>query len=166
MKKMFSILIVSLLLIFCLFGSDAHATKARNASLDKGIMGVQGLGDLSSGETVEIDDNSSMQVKEFTKSTYWGSGDEDDVFSGAAIVYSVTIVGNGSTSAGDQVILIDAATVPTAYTDATPIKVEISLNIATGSDTVPIPGGVAFATGVSIDVTDNDVHYVIVYSSY
>ena len=43
---------------------------------------------------------------------------------------------------------------------------EISTDITGDTETLPIPGGVLFATGVSIDATDNDVYCTIVYSDY
>lgn len=163
MKKMFGtlILIVSLLLLFSVSGAEA-ATKARTASYDKGIMSVTGLGDLSSGDTVEVDGNGSLRTKDFTKSTYWGVGTANDIASGAAVVYKIQIAGNASSSAGDYVALYDAATVTGSP------KLEVNLNNDKGSNEFEIPGGVAFSTGISVSVGTGgvDVAYTIVYSSY
>ena len=166
MKRFFSLIVVLAvtLALLAIGAGDAYATKARNASLDKGIIQVDGIGDLSSGETVEIDANGSMRVKEFTKSVSFTNGDQNDVLSGAAVVYSVTLSGH-ATSAADYIILSDALTVPSAYVAGT-AKVEVTTDITGDTEQIIIPGGVLFATGVSIDATDSGVYCTIVYSSY
>ncbi len=68
MKKIFSLIVASLILSVLVIGGSEAATKARTASYDKGIMQINGIGDLSTGDTVEISTNGSLQVDEPVKS--------------------------------------------------------------------------------------------------
>ena len=137
----------------------AGSADARTASTGKGISQVNGLGDLSTGNTAEIDDNGNVITKEFTKSIVSGYEDVNAVAT-ACKVYSIILTGDASASAGDSVIIYDALTAT-----GTP-KFEARIAAAGGSSQINIPGGVTFSTGVYVDITDGNDYFTVVYSTY
>lgn len=154
MKKIF---MFTLLIIFALsFTSFADAaTKARVASVAQGISQVDGIADLSSGDSLEIDSDGSASVKEYPKTVAVSRGDSAAKVSGACTLYGLVVSG---VSAGDYAYIYDALTVT-----GTP-KFDIYVGTAADSTVVTLPaGGVSFATGVSIDATDDDVVTSVIY---
>ncbi len=176
MKKIFSLMVAIIVVALLVAGNaDAAATKARNASFDKGILSVNGIGDLSTGNTVEIDENGNMavelfgganqmeidangsvQVKNFTKSVVTETGDGTDLCDGAAIVYSITIYGDPNSSAGDAIMVSDGEN----------FVFDISIGTAKDTNQILFPGGIAFVYDVVIDAIDDNVYTTIVYSDY
>lgn len=155
MKKIF---ILSLLIIFALsFTSFADAaTKARVASVAQGISQVDGIADLSSGDSLEIDSDGSASVKEYPKTVAFEAGDAAAKVTGACTVYGFIVTG---VSAGDNVQIYDALTAT-----GTP-KFDIVVGTAADTKVVSLPaGGVSFSTGVSYDATDDETLTTIIYS--
>lgn len=169
-------------LMMVMFGVSAFAaTKADSASLANGIMSVGGVADLSSGDTQEVDTygNAAVEVKsngntlaidssgnaavelqgdsanEFvTKSVSYKTSD-GAAYNGAATVYGVILA---SATAGDKVMLYDASSAT-----GTPVF-DISV-AANTTESVFIPGGVAFSTDVYVDVIGTAPIAMIVYKS-
>lgn len=164
MKKIFSLGIAVLALMFLCVGTVDAATKARTASYDKGIMGVQGLGDLSTGNTVEVDDDGNLQVEindAERQTIYAATGNTATggvaVVSAASNVTMLTISGS-ATSAGDYVLLYDAASAT-----GTP-KLEATIAVTGETYSITIPGGANFDTGIWMVTKDNAVHASVAYN--
>ena len=159
MKKLSALIIA---VIFAMaFASYVYAgsADARTASTGKGISQVNGLGDLSTGNTAEIDAGGNLMAKEYTKSIVSGYADINAVAE-ACKVYSIILTGDASASAGDSLIIYDALTAT-----GTP-KFEARITAAGGSSQIAIPGGVTFDTGVYVDITDGNDYFTIVYGTY
>lgn len=159
MKKIF---MFTLLVIFALsFTSFADAaTKARTASVAQGISQVDGIADLSSGDSLEINSTGSAYVRPLPISTVVAStglplNDGVALITGAANIESITISGQGS--AGDYVLLYDALTAT-----GTP-KWEISAGTAKNTVTIDAKGG-AVTTGLFADSNANTVHISVSYN--
>jgi len=103
MKKFFSFIVAGLILSLLVIGSAEAATKAKTADTFKGIMSVMGIADLSSGDTLEVDSNGSMQVEVYNASGYTQDIDSDgnaavELFDGAN---QVDIDANGTLEVGE-----------------------------------------------------------------
>lgn len=160
MKKIF---IFSLLIIFALsFTSFADAaTKARTASVAQGISQVDGIADLSSGDSLEIDSTGSAYVRPLPVSTVVSSTGATlnagtALITGAANIESITISGV-DTAAGDYVLLYDALSAT-----GTP-NWEATAGTAKGTYTID-PKGAAVTTGLFADSNANTVHISVSYN--
>ena len=159
MKKLSALIIA---VIFAMaFASYVYAgsADARTASTGKGISQVNGLGDLSSGNTAEIDSDGNVYTRSGSATVVSSTGatlNTGTAIVGAACnVESITISGVG-TSAGDYVLIYDALTAT-----GTP-KFEITA--ATAKETLTIPTyGAAFATSVFADSNADNVFLSVVY---
>ena len=174
MKKIF---ILSLLIIFALsFTSfaDAAATKARTASVAQGLQGVYGIGDLSSGNTAEVDGDGNLAVavsgisadldvdsdgalatREVGRKLVSFLSEDGAAYSGPAIVYGFAAAG---TTAGDYIGLYDA----TSITGTAVLDIVVGAN---GTSYINIPGGISFATDVYVDVSSATVRAMTIYSA-
>jgi hypothetical protein len=132
------------------------ATKATTASLDKGISGgVVGIGDLSSGDTAEVDSDGNLLVKEYVNKKITISGDRSAIISGAFTLMGVVVKG---VTAGDYMLIYDALTAT-----GNPV-LDIYVGTATDTKVVTLPaGGIPFTTGLSTDSTDDDVIATAIY---
>ena len=137
----------------------AGSADARTASTGKGISQVNGLGDLSSGNTAEIDSDGNVYTRSGSATVVSSTGatlNTGTAIVGAACnVESITIGGVG-TAAGDYVLIYDAASAT-----GTP-KFEISVGTAKDTRTIDVKGG-AFATSVFADSNSDNVFLSVVY---
>lgn len=134
------------------------ATKARAAAMDKGLEQVVAVGDVSGGDTVEVDARGSASVLEYPKKIVLAQGGVlgggTNVVSGACRVTAV-IFGGSQLAAGDYIQVYDALTVT-----GTP-KLEIVIGTAKDTHSLVIPGGITFSTGVTLDSSAEGVASVI-----
>jgi hypothetical protein len=168
MRK-FIFIVLSLLMVFLLTSGvyAGAATKARTALVGNGIDSVNGVGDLSSGNTVEVDGFGSLQVvpsvgsiaTNLTVSSATSPGDSQLLVTGACRVDSITISGT-ATSAGDYALIYDAATTPAATVVA---KFEPSVGTAKDTRTIDTKGAI-FSNGIWCDANSNSVLITVVYS--
>lgn len=142
-RRIFINIILALLLCLVLIAPALAADKARAVGRDSGIGEVVALGDASSGNLVEVDNDGSLQTREFAKTVVSAIADSALV-STAAKVYNVIFNG---TTAGDRVDIYDAASAT-----GTP-KFEIDTPVAGTTTQISIPGGATFSTGIYADVT-------------
>lgn len=157
MRKLFTFFVMALAVMTFVSYSYAGSADAKISSAGgNGIVYVNGMGDLSSGNTAEIDSDGSVSVKEYPLPSVSGFGDQAALVSGACVVKNIIVNG---VSAGDSAYIYDALTVT-----GTPIF-DITVGTALDTKVVPIPGGRSFSTGVSIDATDSDVKTTIVYDN-
>lgn len=150
MKKLFAL---SLLIIFAAFSANAYAaTKARTASQGVGIEMVNGIGDLSGGNTVEVNDEGGLATAKRSRAVTAQLGD-GQLYTGACYIQTITISG---VSAGDSAAIYD-------NTSATgTAKFDPKIDTANGSYTINA-NGAPFATGIYVDATDTEVHTSVVY---
>jgi hypothetical protein len=158
MKKL-AFLFVVLAVIFSASFAFAGSADARTANYGQGISGVQGLGDLSSGNTAEVDSNGNLYTRSGTATVVSSTGATLNtgtaLITGAANIQTITI--GGQTAAGDYVNLYDALTAT-----GTP-KWEISSGTAKNCVSIPAAGA-AITTGLFADSNDNAVIVSVVYN--
>ena len=167
MKKLLLVLLSILAVAGLVIGQSyatttpsTSSTKARAASLDKGLEQVVGVGDVSGGDTVEVDNRGSMSVLEYPKTVTASTGPTLNtgaaLVTGAARVHAVVCSGI-TTSAGDYVLIYDALTAT-----GTPVF-ECTVGTAKDTNEIVIPGGANFATGVFADSNASTVHAAVIY---
>ena len=141
MKKLSALFLVVLAVIFSASTAFAGSADARTANYGQGIGGVQGLGDLSSGNTAEVDSNGNVYTRSGTATVVSSTGSTLNtgtaLITGAANIQSI-VVSCPSGSAGDYVLLYDALSAT-----GTP-KWDIS--VGTAKNTIPVS---CFGAGVS-----------------
>lgn len=179
MKKLNVLILAFLVALVC---SPAFAaTKADSASVSNGILSVNGVADLSSGDTQEIDSsgNAAVELKNDSNTAAIDSsgnlavelkGDSANEFvtksvkflvadgaayNGAATVYGVYLT---SVTAGDTALLYDAA----SATGDPVLDVIVAANTSNG---IYITGGVSFATDVYVDVNGSTPKAMVIYKS-
>jgi hypothetical protein len=140
MRKVF---ILSLLLVFAFSLNAFAATKARTLNIATNVQSAMAIGDASSGDTAEVDSDGSLQTQEEVKAITTATADGSLVGS-ACTVFGVVYDGS---DVGDSVLIYDADTAT-----GTP-KLRLLNGVARSSQNVMIPGGVAFATNVYVDMT-------------
>lgn len=142
MKKLFILALLIAMAVPCY-----AATKATQASMDKGISGgVVGVGDLSSGDTAEVSDSGSVNTVARSKAITNQNGD-GLAYTGACRIQTILVSG---VSAGDSVVIYDALTATG--------NPKFDIFVGTAADTkVVVLGGAPFATGIYVDATDGDV---------
>ncbi len=152
MKKIF---IFSLLIVFALsFVSFADAaTKARTASVAQGLQGVYGIGDLSSGNTIEVTDAGAATVANKAVALGVAAGADTLIYTGACSIQSVHIAG---AAAGDYAQIYDAITAT-----GTP-KFDPRIAVNTSSLSYDLKGA-PMATGIYVDVSSSAVFASVVY---
>lgn len=164
MNKLLLTLFVALMMSGVAFAdaTNTAATKARNATQEKNINSVVGVGDISTGNTVEIDGRGAASVLEYPKTITSSTGktlnDGVALVSAAARVSTVTISGP-ATAAGDYILIYDAASAT-----GTP-KIEIAVGTAKDTRTIVIPGGATFSTGVFADSNSDAVFVSVTYDN-
>lgn len=152
MKKLSACFLVVLAVIFSASIAFAGSADARTANYGQGINAVNGVGDLSTGNTAEVDSSGRLAIGEV--STAVSSGYNDAlIYTGACKIKSITMK---ATSAGDSVAIYDAITAT-----GTP-KFDPSADTNAGSFTIDAKGA-PFATGIYADCNDGDVMYSVVY---
>ena len=149
-------IIVCLLVIFASLdiaqAAAPAATKARSNTASQGIEVIQGLGDVSSGNSVEITSTGALAVTNIAREVTAQLGD-GQIYTGACFVQGILISG---VSAGDSVAIYDA-------TSATgTAKFDPKIDTADGSFYVDAKGSY-FATGIYADATDTEVHVSVTY---
>lgn len=161
--SLFLVLAVSVLIVSPRVFGDAtvtSATKARAAAMDKGLESVVGVGDVSSGNTQEVDGRGAASVLEYPKTITSSTGSTLNtgtaLYTGACRLSTVTCSGP-TTSAGDYVLLYDAAAAT-----GTP-KIECSVGVAKDTNHIIIPGGASFSTGIFADSNADSVHVSVTY---
>lgn len=200
MRKIIAILIMLSLTVFVASYAYAGSADARTASFGQGIAYVNGLGDLSTGNTAEVDSNGNVATEIFNNTNqlaidssgnaavelFDGSNQVDidadgalevelkvnsaltvradglayDIgANGATNIHSLILYGDASSTAGDYALVYDAATAT-----GSPVF-DISIDTAKGTEQLIIPGGVAFATDIYVDVIDSNVALTIIYGS-
>lgn len=150
MRKKLSFVLILLLItaIFCTLRQYAEsATKARSANIRMGISSVVGIGDLSSGDTIEVDSDGDLSVKpgEATGIVYYA---DSTIKATAGTVYAV-IFSASSMTAGDLVELKDG------NNSADTSLITISASASTGQWMFEPCIGVEFSSGIYLDITED-----------
>lgn len=175
MRKNIILTLFVILVLLVIAAPGYSATKARTADLSTAVTAAYGLGDLSSGDTAEIDSDGNLQV-EINDGTTTADVDADGslmiepdansikyctendlVVTGASVFYGIIVQG---ATAGDSVFVYDDVD---ASKDVTIAEVSISAN--TGTESVMIPGGVDCTNGIYVIGTDSDVDSSVIYDS-
>ena len=153
MRKFLIVAIAAMLALSLASYCYAGSADARTANYGQGIMGVQGIGDLSSGNTVEVTSTGSAHVT--NRATAIGVANFADtlIYTGACYVQSIHIAG---AAAGDYAMVYDALTA----TGTPKFDPRIAVNTSSLSyDTKGAP----FATGIYVDVSGAAVFVSVVY---
>ena len=158
MKKLSALFLVLLAVIFSASIALAGSGDARTANYGQGISQVNGLGDLSSGNTAEVDSSGNVYTRAGTATVASSTGSTlntgTQLITGAANIQSITISGQGS--AGDYIILYDNTSAT-----GTP-KFEISSGTAKGTITIDAKGA-AVTNGIFADSNADTVFLSVVY---
>jgi len=145
--------------------ADATQTSTQNARRGAGGQGINynvTVADNSNGYTMNIDSAGAASVMEYPKTI---AVDSDNLGEGVALVSSACrvsniIVSGTASSAGDYVLLYDAASAT-----GTP-KFDITIGTAKETVAITIPGGATFATGVFAQQGSGDfLHLTITYDN-
>ena len=159
MKKLSALFLVLLAVIFSASTAFAGSADARTANYGQGISAVQGLGDLSSGNTAEVDSSGNVYTRSGTATVVSSTGTTlstgTALVTGAADVETITISGP-ATAAGDYILVYDALTAT-----GTP-KFEISVGTAKDTNSIPAAGA-HFSTGVFAVSNATPVFVSVVY---
>ena len=162
MRKLF-LVIAALALLGGVAFADATATSTVNgrvATQEKGINQVVAVGDASNGYTQNVDSRGVASVGEYPKTIEASTGPTLDagvaLVSSATRVSTVTCSGFG-TAAGDYVLIYDAASAT-----GTP-KLECTVGTAKDTNSIVIPGGATFSTGVFADSNSGLVHVAVTH---
>lgn len=161
-KRLF---VLSLLVMFVLFlGPDAFAaaTKARTAGMQQGILTIAGIGDLSSGNTAEVDAHGNLAVVDrggLTDSRQLG--DAAAILSGAGVLDKIIFT---PATAKDYILVYDALTATGTHV--------VDIQGATADNTVVYDLGIDIGTGISTAVfsdggtsAGSHTEYTVVYSA-
>ena len=160
MKKLSALFLVVLAVIFSASVAFAGSADARTANYGQGISGVQGLGDLSSGNTVEVDSSGNLYTRSGTATVTSSTG--ATLLAGTALItgtgnIQAIVVSGPAAAAGDYALFYDALTAT-----GTP---KWDIPIGTAKNTIYIDGkGAALATGLFAQSSDNDVFVTVVYN--
>jgi len=169
MKKLFLIALLIMALAipsFCMAADNAHAI-----AVSGDIGEVVAIADGSTGNCTEVDSSGNLAVEikndaytmvvdadgaalteEITKTIAYKTAD-GAAYNGAATVYGMIL---SSATAGDAACLYDAAT-------ATGTPVFDIVVLANSTTSFYIPGGVAFATDVYVDVIGTAPRVMVIY---
>lgn len=143
-RKLF-ILCLSIMLVLAIATFSFAATKARTASTAQGISEVVGIADIGDGNTVDVDADGRLISGDLRQTIYSNTGTTllagVQVSTGTNYVSSITISGP-DTSAGDYILVYDNTSA-----SGTP-KFEITAGTAKDTNTIVIPGGATFSTGI------------------
>ena len=154
MKKM---ILFSCLLMILLMTPLAYADTARAGSFAAGFEGVYGLGDISSGTTVEVTSVGAAVTTSRSRAignTGFSVSADTQIYTGACWVQSITITGE---SAGDWVAIYDD-------TSATVANLKFDPRIAANTSSFTLDAaGAPFSTGIYANVLDNQVFATVVY---
>lgn len=157
MRKIF---LFALLFVLAICMPALAATNAKSASLGQGILTVAGIGDLSSGNTAEVDSDGDLRVSEVSTIAVSSGVTLNTgvaLVSTACKVQGITISGASSTVL-DSILIYDAASAT-----GTP-KYDIS--IGTAGETVSLnTHGATFSTGVFADASASNMHITIEYNN-
>ena len=130
-------LLCLLMIVGCATMAEA-STKARTATISAGIAYVNGIGDLSSGNTAEVDGQGSLQVTELTSCTGTSTSHINSlVLTGAGTLNNVTFT---SDAAGDWLCIYD-------NTSATGTP-KVDLVLGTANETIVAKLDLNIATGI------------------
>lgn len=139
------------------------ATKARAAAMDKGMEQVVGVGDVSGGDTLEVDNRGAAYVMQYPQTLAQTGG--ATLTTGTALVSSalrlssVTCGGPG-TSAGDYVLLWNSATVGSVDDP----DIECTVGAAKDTTNIVFPnGGVSFDTGLFVKSASALINLTVTY---
>ena len=142
--------------------ADATSTSTQNsrtASYDKANQ-IVGVADLTYGYTQRVDSKGAALVMEKSSTISASTGGTLNtgtaLYTGACRVKSVTVSGFG-TAAGDYVLIYDAASATGTA------KIEVTVGTAKDTNTIVIPGGADFSTGIFADSNSNNVHVSVSY---
>ncbi len=156
MRKFLLVLLVSLLISFAFIPVVFAATNARTASLDKGIQSVNGVGDLSSGATQEIDGRGAAMVSEVSGLSISFNRGDAAVLIGAGTLKEVNFNGNAQ---NDYIVIYDNTSAT-----GTPIA-DISVTSSRDSKYVKLDADIA--TGIYVDYSGTEgvsnVNYSVTY---
>ena len=159
MKKLSALFLVLLAVIFSASTAFAGSADARTANYGQGISAVNGFGDLSSGNTAEVDSSGNVYTRSGTSTVVSSTGDTLKagtlLVTGAANIETITISGP-ATAAGDYILIYDALTAT-----GTP-KFEITTGKAKNTITIDAKGA-SFSTGVFADSNAAEVFGSVVY---
>lgn len=145
--------VLSLLMVFLLStGAFAEATKARTATIGTGIEQVNGIGDLSSGYTAEVNSNGGVATTRKAVAVTSQVGDAL-VYTGACYVQGINFYG---VTAGDRLAVYDALSAT-----GTP-KFDPAVAANTSSVTVDCFGA-PFATGIYVDASAATMFSTVIY---
>lgn len=159
MRKLFALFVAAIVAISFASYVYAGSADARTATTGKGISQVNGLGDLSTGNTAEIDSSGNVYVRPFQQGTVVSStgatlNTGTQLITGAANIQSISLSGQGS--AGDYCILYD-------NTSATGTPVwEISAGTAKNTVYIDAKGG-AVTNGIFADSNADTVFLSVIY---
>jgi hypothetical protein len=152
MKKLF---VFSLLMVFLLSSGAYAATKARTAVVSSGIEQAVAIGDLSSGDTAEVNSVGGVATtrKAVAVTSQMGSA---LVYTGACYVQGIQI--NGATL-GDSAAVYDAVTDVSATSAVAKFDPRIA---ATTSGTYTDCFGAPFTTGIYIKASATTLFSTII----
>jgi len=157
-KRLF---VVGLLILFAVFTTNAFAaTKARTASYAQGIQQVDGIADLSSGDSMEVDSYGSAQVKtgdSIAESVTGESGTlGHQIVTGAGNLQKIIISGP-ATSAGNYMLVYDNTSAT-----GTPLF-EITVGVAKDTNVIDCDGAI-FSTGLYVVTSADEVFGTVIYN--
>ena len=166
MKRLFIfLLLVALALIPVKLWADAEFTSTvtpKAATLDYVSGGGVAVTDAANGYTQRVDDTGAAYVKQKANAVAFAEGATLNagtaLVSAACRVSSITF-GGPVVAAGSYVLIYDAITATGTQ------KFDISIGTTKGVQTIVIPGGVAFATGVFADSNASDAGITITYDN-
>ena len=149
MRKLF---IFTLLAVLLMTTGAFAATKASRAVVSSGVEQAVAIGDLSSGDTAEV--NSVGGIATTRKAVAVTSQDGAAlVYTGACYVQGIVIT---APTAGDSMAVYDAITA----TGEPKFEAKVADNTST---TFVDCFGAPFTTGIYVDVTDSDVQTTVIY---
>jgi hypothetical protein len=159
-RKMFFVLL--LLVVAGFMCSPAFAaTKAHTINTASNVDSAVAIGDVSSGDTAEVDGDGNLAVENSASTIVREVGDGDAIVSGAFTLKGLYVTG---ITAGDYILVYDALT----KTGDPVLDVYVGTAKSTVAVTLP-SGGVSFSTGLSIDAVattnEDNVTTTIIYES-
>ncbi len=191
MRRSFIFILCLLIIFACALPVYAAATKARVGSLDKGIEQVVGIGDLSSGDTLEvdsygrgafglfcqdyqalIDSNGNLAVELKNNGAALTDADNALVTKGYPSKYGVfnnadTQIKSGAcTVYGITVTGTSAGDYVLIYDNPSAAGVpEFDIKVGTAADTkvLPFPEGITFSRGIYVDCKDTFQVGTVIY---
>jgi hypothetical protein len=144
--------VLSLLMVFLLSTGAFAATKASRAVVSSGVEQVVGLGDLSSGDTAEVNSVGGVATTRKAVAVTSQVGDAL-VYTGACYVQGITFYG---VTAGDRLAVYDALSATgTAKFDPA---------VAANTSTVTVDCfGAPFTTGIYVDASAATINSTVIY---